>query len=292
MNILTFDIEEWYIEKIYYGARTERYAEYDSLLATVLDALDKNHTKATFFCLGEMANDFPKIIKEINERGHEIGCHSNKHYWLTKLSKDEIIEDTQIAIDSLQQCIGKKVLSYRAPAFSIGESNSWVFEVLADCGIQRDASVFPANRDFGGFASFGQDIPTVIQMNNSTLKEFPVSTLSIFGNSIAYSGGGYFRFFPLSFIKEKIKKQPYTMTYFHLGDIMPIIGKIMTRNDYEQYFKENGSFYNRYKRYIKSNFGAKGALEKLIKLIETQNYICLAEADNDINWDLAPKFRV
>jgi hypothetical protein len=36
MNILTFDIEEWYIEKLYYGARKEKYQEYDELYVAVI----------------------------------------------------------------------------------------------------------------------------------------------------------------------------------------------------------------------------------------------------------------
>ena len=32
MNILTFDIEEWFLEKNYFGAKESRYAEYDRLL--------------------------------------------------------------------------------------------------------------------------------------------------------------------------------------------------------------------------------------------------------------------
>lgn len=89
MNILTFDIEEWYIEKSYHGGRKEKYAEFDRILAQILDLLDKKNTKATFFCVGEMGVDFPEVIKRIANRGHEIACHSNRHFWLNKLSRDE-----------------------------------------------------------------------------------------------------------------------------------------------------------------------------------------------------------
>ena len=145
MNILTFDIEEWYLRKLRYGDTYDKYEVLDSYLHQILDALEERRMKGTFFCVGGMATDFPEVVRLIDQRGHEIGCHSNRHTWLNKMTEPEVREDTKQAIDALEQCIGKKVRSYRAPAFSIGESNPWAFEILAECGIKRDASVFPPN---------------------------------------------------------------------------------------------------------------------------------------------------
>jgi polysaccharide deacetylase family protein (PEP-CTERM system associated) len=292
MNILTFDIEEWYIEKMYLGARKEKYVEFDAVLGQILDLLDSVETRATFFCVGAMGRDFPEVIKRIAQRGHEVACHSDKHLWLTKLSQTEVMEDSRKAIDALEQCTGQKVLSYRAPAFSVGESNPWVFEVLAQCGIERDASVFPAVRDFGGFASFAEKVPSLVSYKGITLKEFPVSTIKLLGNELAYSGGGYFRFFPLWFVSKQMKQQPYSMTYFHIGDLISEMKKVMTRAEYEEYFKENASLLNRYKRYIKSNLGTKGAFNKLVELIKAEKFMNLAEADRNIDWGGVPKIEL
>ena len=289
MNILTFDIEEWYIEKKYHGGRKEKYAEFDTILCHILDLLDSIGTTATFFCVGEMARDFPYVINNVVKRGHEIACHSDKHLWLTKLNQTEALEDTRNAVDSLEQCIGQKILSYRAPAFSIGESNPWVFDILSQCGIERDASIFPAVRDFGGFASFDQKVPSLVSYNGITLKEFPIATIKLLGTEVAYSGGGYFRFFPLPFIRKQMKQQPYTMTYFHIGDLIREKNKIMTREEYEEYFQENGSLLNRYKRSLKSNLGKKRAFDKLVLLIKDENFINLDVADKCIDWNIAPK---
>ena len=144
MNILTFDIEEWYLEKAYFGAKESKYAEYDRLLDEILTKLDSAGLKGTFFCVGKMATDFPHVVLKIAEAGHEIGCHSNTHQWLNKMTYEQAMEDTHAAVDALEQCTGKKVKSYRAPAFSIGSNNKWAFEVLAANGISCDASVFPA----------------------------------------------------------------------------------------------------------------------------------------------------
>lgn len=288
MNIVTFDIEEWYIENAFHGAREDRYEQFDRILDHILEVLNRNNIFATFFCLGKIALEFPYVIKRIVSEGHEVGCHSNQHHFLNKMTYAEVLEDTRIAIDSIEQVIGQKVLSYRAPAFSIGESNKWAFDILVECGIERDASVFPAIRDYGGFPSFENQSPCLIFHNGHTLKEFPICTTSMFGKRVAYSGGGYFRFFPLSFIKSLMEKSDYTMTYFHIGDLLPESNAVMTRKEYENYFKEKGSLINRYKRFIKANIGKKEAFNKMSKLVEQFSFIDLATADDQIDWGSVP----
>lgn len=289
MNILTFDIEEWFVEKAFHGNRQEKYSEFDAYLGKILDLLDETRKKATFFCVGKMAVDIPSVIRTIETRGHEIGCHSYVHTWLNKMTRNEAMEDTRIAVDSLEQCLGKKVLSYRAPAFSIGESNKWAFEILSEFGIERDASIYPASRDFGGFPNFGSKEPTIVSYGGISIKEFPICTTSLFGKEFAYSGGGYFRFFPLWFVKREIKKAPYSMCYFHIGDLLPETSGLMSRKAYEDYFKENGSLLNRYKRYFKSNFGKKNAWDKLQKLIVSVDFQNLDEVDSQIDWSKCRK---
>lgn len=101
------------------------------------------------------------------------------------MSYEEAFEDTHAAIDSLQQCIGKNVTSYRAPAFSIGRTNKWAFEVLAANGITCDASVFPAARDFGGFPEFSKMEPTIVRYNGQLKcleRKLPILEVGIFGS--------------------------------------------------------------------------------------------------------------
>lgn len=285
MNILTFDIEEWYLEKVRHGNRLEKYAEFDSYLKKILDLLDYLGKKATFFCVGKMAVDFPEVVRNIYEHGHEIGCHSDVHTWLNKMSKKEALQDTHKAVDSLEQCIGQKILSYRAPAFSIGESNKWAFEVLAECGIERDSSVFPAARDFGGFQNFGSVEPANVLYKGIQVKEFPINVAIILGKKVAYSGGGYFRFFPLWFVKNEIRKSSYSMCYFHIGDLLTETSGLLSRKDYEDYFKENGSLINRYKRYFKNNYGKKKAWNKLQNLVPSFDFQNIENACLQIDWN-------
>ena len=283
MNLLTFDIEEWYLNH-QKGGPIEKYAEYDRYLDAILNKLDERKLKATFFCVGEMGRLFPEVIKKIHQRGHEIGCHSNIHTWLNKMTEAECREDTHRAVDSLEQCIGEKVKSYRAPAFSIGEKNKWAFEILAENGIERDASIFPAARDFGGFPHFGQKTPCIVEYHGIRIKEFPICTARVFGKEMAYSGGGYFRFFPLGFVEKEMKKSPYTMCYFHIGDLIPESHGVMSKEAYEAYFKEKGTLKARYLRYFKSNLGKETAFSKMMNLIDRMDFFNLSLVEGELDW--------
>lgn len=291
MNLLTFDIEEWYIEQ-QRNDRAEKYAEFDRYLDDILNKLDDKQIKVTFFCVGEMGRLFPKVIRKIQQRGHEIGCHSNIHTWLNKMTETECREDTRRAVESLEQCIGEKVKSYRAPAFSIGEGNKWAFEILAENGIERDASIFPVERDFGGFPHFGQNKPCIVEYNGIRIKEFPICTTKMLGKEMAYSGGGYFRFFPLKFVERRMKQAPYSMCYFHIGDLVPESHDVMSKAAYEAYFKEPGTLKARYLRNMKSNLGKRNSFQKMIRLIDKMDFIDLRQSDELIVWEKAPLVRL
>lgn len=284
MNILTFDIEEWYVEKIFSKCSEDRNKEYEYYLDNILELLEETKKKGTFFCLGGMAEKYPWIVKKIHGYGHEIGCHSYRHFWLNKMSRNELLEDTKRSVDSLEQLIGEKIISYRAPAFSIATDNVWAFEVLAQCGIKFDSSIFPANREFGGFPNFQEKMPAIIKGEGFELKEFPIQTTNILGHEIAYSGGGYFRFFPLFFIKNQMCSSNYSMTYFHLKDLIQENIGLMSKSDYEDFFKEKGTILKRIERYAKANIGKKKAFWKLSELIRSVDFINLDEANSLIDW--------
>lgn len=288
MNILSFDIEEWYLEKAYFGAKASKYAEYDRLLEELLENLSRRRVKGTFFCVGRLAVDFSNVVRKIAEAGHEIGCHSNTHQWLNKMTFNQAMEDTHVAVDSLEQCIGMKVTSFRAPAFSIGSENKWAFEVLAANGITCDASVFPSSRDFGGFPEFKSVEPATVRYNGIEIHEFPIVTTRLLGKELAYSGGGYFRFFPYWFIEKEMKYSSYSMTYFHLGDLLPVIDGLMSKEDYEGYFEEPGTVKARYMRYVKTNLGVHGNKKKLFKLLNRLSFCSISEANTQIDWAKSP----
>lgn len=286
MNILTFDIEDWYIWDNLGFLTPEKRNEYDDKLSRLLDLLEQRDIKATFFCVGMMAERFPEVIKKISEKGHEIGCHSDTHSWLNKMSEKECFEDTRSAIDRLEQCTGKKVVSYRAPAFSVGDTSKWIFSVLAQNGIIRDSSVFPANRDFGGFPSFISDSPSIIQCGKSILKEFPITLTSTLAGRTAFSGGGYFRVFPYKFILSRMKKRAYNICYFHLADFVTV--QRFSKAEYEAYFKEKAGLFSTRVRSFKMNVGKDRSWSKFERLLTSFDFVSLAQADSLADWQSAP----
>jgi polysaccharide deacetylase family protein (PEP-CTERM system associated) len=229
-------------------------------LEKLLDILDRENIKATFFCLGVIARDYPDVIKKIASRGHEIGSHSDKHIHLEKLGPQLFEEDLKMSISSLENLIGEKVTSYRAPAFSVNYETKWAFEILKRNGIKYDCSVFPANRADGGYSDFKNSDPVMIKTINDSLLEFPVSMSKILGSKIPFSGGGYFRLLPYSVIKKMMKNSEYVMSYFHIRDF-----------DVKQ--KEVISL-----RYFKSYYGIKSMLPKLEQLLIDFRFITVKNA--------------
>lgn len=272
LNILTFDIEEWYHFDIL--STEDKWLDYptriDLYLPKVLDRLDEYETKATFFCLGWIARTYPNVIKSILERGHEIACHTDKHFFVREMTPESFNEDLVIALDSLENIIGKKVTSFRAPAFTISEDSTWAFEVLINNGIESDCSIFPTTRSFGGFPSFGEAKPTLIKYKDSFIKEFPINTGSVLGKEFVFGGGGYFRLFPYWLIKKLMNESDYNMTYLHMRDF-----------DHEQpHFKHLSGI-----RYFKSYYGIKQAYPKFEKMLKDFKWINVEQAIQQIDFN-------
>ena len=78
------------------------------------------------------------------------------------------------------------------------------------------------------------------------------------------------------------------MCYFHISDLIPETGKVLSREAYERYFKEPGTLKARYVRYFKRNFGKKNAFDKMFRLIENTDFIGIDQADQQIDWNDTP----
>ena len=109
---------------------------------------------------------------------------------------------------------------------------------------------------------------------------------------MAYSGGGYFRFFPFSFIKSRILRQDYSMCYFHINDLMPERSGVMTRKEYEDYFKESGTLKNRVLRYCKSNIRKSSAWGKLEKLVIEITFQGVLNAESKLDWSTCSLIKI
>ncbi|WP_338781969.1 polysaccharide deacetylase family protein [Metabacillus sp. FJAT-52054] len=73
-------------------------------LPEMLDTLEKQHVKATFFLEGRWAKENPKLAKMISEAGHEIGNHSYTHPDMKRLSSESAkvqLQQTNEVIEAL-----------------------------------------------------------------------------------------------------------------------------------------------------------------------------------------------
>ena len=110
MNILTFDIEDWYCNCVYTDLNWDKYEcrLYEGV-DMILEELVRRNLKATMFCLGWIADHHPSIIKKIHDAGHHIGCHSYQHQLLTDFNEKQFVADTRRAKEALESVIGENV---------------------------------------------------------------------------------------------------------------------------------------------------------------------------------------
>jgi polysaccharide deacetylase family protein (PEP-CTERM system associated) len=251
MRFITFDIEDWF--HILDHPETANPSSWDKFesridhgVGLILDLMDKHDLKGTFFCLGWIAEKHPHIIKRIDDAGHHIGTHSYHHQLAYQQTENEYREDLSDSIKILSDLTGKTVDAYRAPGFSIKESNLWAFDVMAEEGIKYDSSVFPANRAHGGLPQFKTDQPCkVITKKGYEIIELPMNTTSLLGQKFVFSGGGYFRLLPEWYLKKLFKSQDYVMTYFHPRDFdadQPMIPGLSRFRKFKSYYGVNKTY--------------------------------------------------
>lgn len=274
MNILTFDVEEWFHLLDNSSTRSaEQWKNFEVRIHENMDRifriLDDTNTRATFFIIGWVARTYPEVVKRIAEK-YEIGSHTMNHQLVWQQNRDEFRQDVDSSIKLLEDITGKSVRCFRAPGFSIRESEAWAFETLVDLGIEIDCSVFPAHHAHGGMPSYGKGEPAILKMHGKNLKEFPISTKELGGKHLIYSGGGYFRLFPYWLIKKWAKEdQDYLLSYIHPRDLdagQPVIRELPRS------------------RKFKSYVGLKGAESKLKRFLTDFKFGDIGEADKSIDW--------
>lgn len=266
MNILTFDIEDWYNHDDY--SRDFAWEKHEVRIyegtEKILSALDKRGLKGTFFCVGWLAEHHPQVIKWIAEGGHHLGCHSYQHELATRFTREQFKEDIYKAKCLIEDVTGCEVNAFRVPSFSITHDNLWAFDVLTELGFKYDSSVFPSHHEFGGLPDF-PSVPHIIRTQHGDLKEFPISLGKVLGREIVYSGGGYFRVMPYWLLKRMTSKADYVLSYFHPSDFDPDQPQMPQLSKMRQF---------------KNRVALKGAYVKFQKYIDTFPFIDIASADS------------
>ena len=222
-NALTIDVENYYsvMMRDWMGVDSPPTEAVVRNTLRILEILDEHGVKATFFILGEVAETFPQLVRDIAARNHEVGVHGFYHHQVFKLSRDEFSREVGDTKKLLEDITGQAVEGHRAPAFSIGPDTQWALEVLAELDFRYDSSIYPISGRRYGWPGFRRDIHEMSLPNGATIIEAPLSTVRIFGKALPACGGGYLRHFPYWYTRwamRRIQRLRPSIVYIHPYD--------------------------------------------------------------------------
>jgi polysaccharide deacetylase family protein (PEP-CTERM system associated) len=206
-NVLTVDVEEYY-HGVEFGTALgpDGIARMPSRVVAeterLIDMLDEHGARGTFFTLGIVADRFPRLVRSIAARGHEIASHGWDHRLVGALGRERFRHDVRAAKRALEQASGHAVLGYRAPNYSIDGKTPWALTILYEEGYAYDSSIYPIAHDRYGFASAPR-FPHEIAAGDGTLWEVPIGTARLGGTNLPV-GGGFFRLVPEPLISGAI----------------------------------------------------------------------------------------
>lgn len=226
-NALSIDLEEYFqihvLSELIDPADWAVFPSYvEDNTMRILSVLDERQIKATFFCLGWIAERHRGIIRRIHDLGHEIGCHGYAHKVIYQQDRVKFHNDVSTAKNILEDITGEAVIGYRAPTYSITGQTLWALRILEELGFRYDSSIFPIYHDNYGIP----DAPRFpYRLPDSSLVEFPISTLKLGAVNIPISGGGYFRLLPYFVTKIALRalmssRKPFVF-YIHPWELNP-----------------------------------------------------------------------
>jgi len=185
----------------------------------MLSLLNETNQKATFFILGMLAQNRPDLVRKIAAEGHEIGMHGQHHIRMHTLSYKEAYNDLADAYKLVTDIIGAPVYGYRAPYFSVNETNLYVLEILSELGLLYDSSIFPVKLKNYGIADFPYEDALYSLPNGKQIVELPLTIINWRSKRLPVAGGGYMRAFPRfilkRFFRQLDKEKRNVMLYMH-----------------------------------------------------------------------------
>lgn len=117
----------------------------------ILDILEKENVKATFFATGGWVQNYPEDVKAILAAGHDLGNHSENHKMMSELNKEQIRLEIMSVHDRVKELTGYDMFLFRCP---YGDYDNRVITTVTECGyypIQWDVDSLDW-KDYGGDA--------------------------------------------------------------------------------------------------------------------------------------------
>jgi len=258
LSAFTVDVEDWYQSCVDTDAPiTDRVVRnVDRMLALLAD-LD---VKGTFFVQGRVAETFPGLVRTMAAEGHEIQSHGYSHRPLYSMDRSELRRELEYAKGTVEDASGTSVDAFRAPDFSILESNLWALDVLAEVGFQVDSSLFPARAPRYGLPGWELGPHRLELPSGAQLLEVPVAIWAIGAARVPVAGGGYYRLLPRAVIERGVRaireSQRPVVVYCHPYEFNP-----RELDDYR------GQIPSR--RRLSQSMGRAGAIGRIVHLLKT-----------------------
>lgn len=228
VNAMTVDVEDYFqvsaFESTVDRDQWENFEQrVDRNTRNILELFARHDVKATFFTLGWVAEQFPELVRDIAAAGHEVASHGWQHTRVNTQQPEDFRNDIRRTRALLQDISGQPVLGYRAASYSIGRSEAWAWDELAEAGYSYSSSIVPISHDLYGIP----DAPRfAFDTAQGRLLEIPITTIPFAGRNINCGGGGWFRLFPYSFSRWALRKVNASdvepgIFYFHPWEIDP-----------------------------------------------------------------------
>ena len=93
----------------------------------IMDEIEKNGYKCTFFVTGFWVDANKDLVKEINERGHQVANHSENHLHLGEAKTQTIATEIDTTSNKIKEIVGTSPLYFRAP---FGEYDNGLINAL------------------------------------------------------------------------------------------------------------------------------------------------------------------
>lgn len=190
MYVMSIDLESW-VHRPIFGVPIERQTKLEdadfipSAVGVILDRLARFKAKATFFCLGSVAEWYPDVVREIVAQGHELAIHGYTHRFLhdhTRQSfEDEIVRTQDILARFSENPIGFRASTYTYAPF--------LYEVLEEHGFRYDSSILPIKTPLYDWSMYEDSTPFWV---TPKILEIPLSIYKLGGIRIPV-GGFYLR---------------------------------------------------------------------------------------------------
>lgn len=99
---------------------------------TLLDVMEKNDVRCTFFAVQFWVEKYPEYVEKIVAAGHEMGTHSRTHPYMSKLSEAQIRDELTTSSAAIERLTGQKVTLFRPP---YGDYNNLLIDTCNAMGL-------------------------------------------------------------------------------------------------------------------------------------------------------------